>query len=116
MICDSVGSSLCMLVESYSFGVTSMYQSRTYILMINGFWFHLQGFFNFTSRRPRHLLQILELGYSVMYNDVDMVWLADPFLYLKGKHDVYFMDDMAAVSLSSRYLSCFIEILLYFYF
>lgn len=33
-----------------------------------------------------------------MYNDVDMVWLADPFPYLKGKHDVYFTDDMTAVS------------------
>ncbi|KAL5662067.1 hypothetical protein ACJX0J_029192, partial [Zea mays] len=55
------------------------------------------GFFNFTSRRPRHLLQILELGYSVMYNDVDMVWLADPFAYIVENHDVYFMDDMAPV-------------------
>ncbi|CAN4111512.1 unnamed protein product [Withania somnifera] len=43
----------------------------------------------------QHLLQILEL--DVMYNDVDMVWLADPFPYLKGEHDIYFMDDMAAV-------------------
>lgn len=34
-----------------------------------------------------------------MYNDVDMVWLADPFPYLEGEHDVYFMDDMAFVSL-----------------
>ncbi|KAE8813303.1 fucoside alpha-3-galactosyltransferase [Hordeum vulgare] len=59
--------------------------------------FGSQGFFNFTSRRPRHLLQILELGYSVMYNDVDMVWLADPFPYLVGNHDVYFMDDMTEV-------------------
>ncbi|XP_042504347.1 UDP-D-xylose:L-fucose alpha-1,3-D-xylosyltransferase MGP4-like isoform X2 [Macadamia integrifolia] len=59
--------------------------------------FGSQGFFNFTSRRPRHLLQILELGYNVMYNDVDMVWLADPFPYLQGYHDVYFTDDMAAV-------------------
>ncbi|GFY92478.1 nucleotide-diphospho-sugar transferase family protein [Actinidia rufa] len=59
--------------------------------------FGSQGFFNFTSRRPRHLLQILELGYNVMYNDVDMVWLADPFPYLQGKHDVYFTDDMVAV-------------------
>jgi hypothetical protein len=57
----------------------------------------VQGFFNFTSRRPRHLLQILELGYSVMYNDVDMVWLADPFPYIVGDHDVYFMDDMTPV-------------------
>ncbi|KAL1546376.1 UDP-D-xylose:L-fucose alpha-1,3-D-xylosyltransferase mgp4 [Salvia divinorum] len=59
--------------------------------------FGSQGFFNFTARRPQHLLQILELGYNVMYNDVDMVWLEDPFPYLEGKHDVYFMDDMAYV-------------------
>ncbi|CAD6333942.1 unnamed protein product [Miscanthus lutarioriparius] len=59
--------------------------------------FGSQGFFNFTSRRPRHLLQILELGYSVMYNDVDMVWLADPFPYVVENHDVYFMDDMTPV-------------------
>ncbi|MQM10376.1 hypothetical protein Taro_043269 [Colocasia esculenta] len=59
--------------------------------------FGSQGFFNFTSRRPRHLLHILELGYNVMYNDVDMVWLADPFPYMEGNHDVYFTDDMAAV-------------------
>ncbi|KAJ9681320.1 hypothetical protein PVL29_020279 [Vitis rotundifolia] len=59
--------------------------------------FGSMGFFNFTSRRPRHLLNILELGYNVMYNDVDMVWLADPFPYLQGNHDVYFTDDMAAV-------------------
>ncbi|GAA0157022.1 transferase [Lithospermum erythrorhizon] len=59
--------------------------------------FGSMGFFNFTSRRPRHLLQILELGYNVMYNDVDMVWLADPFPYLEGNHDIYFTDDMTAV-------------------
>jgi len=33
-----------------------------------------------------------------MYNDVDMVWMADPFPYLVGNHDVYFTDDMTAVS------------------
>ncbi|KAK7255902.1 hypothetical protein RIF29_29329 [Crotalaria pallida] len=38
--------------------------------------FTVQGFFNFTARKPSHLLKILELGYNVMYNDVDMVWLA----------------------------------------
>lgn len=63
-----------------------------------------QGFFNFTSRRPRHLLHILELGYNVMYNDVDMVWLGDPFTYLKGDHDVYFTDDMAEVCSIGFYL------------
>ena len=57
----------------------------------------VQGFFNFTARRPQHLLNIVELGYNVMYNDVDMVWLKDPFPYLEGNHDIYFMDDVAAV-------------------
>ncbi|KAJ7962490.1 Glycosyltransferase [Quillaja saponaria] len=59
--------------------------------------FGSKDFINFAARRPRHLLQILELGYNVMYNDVDMVWLADPFPYLLGIHDIYFTDDMAAV-------------------
>ncbi|EOA20914.1 hypothetical protein CARUB_v10001249mg [Capsella rubella] len=59
--------------------------------------FGSQGFFNFTARRPQHLLQILELGYNVMYNDVDMVWLKDPFQYFVGKHEAYFMDDMTAI-------------------
>ncbi|WZZ27796.1 hypothetical protein YC2023_011197 [Brassica napus] len=59
--------------------------------------FGSQGFYNLTSRRPQHLLDILELGYNVMYNDVDMVWLQDPFKYLQGSQDVYFMDDMTAI-------------------
>ncbi|EFH70914.1 hypothetical protein ARALYDRAFT_892838 [Arabidopsis lyrata subsp. lyrata] len=42
-------------------------------------------------------LEHLELGYNVMYNDVDMVWLQDPFQYLQGSHDAYFMDDMIAI-------------------
>jgi hypothetical protein len=65
----------------------------------------VQGFFNFTSRRPRHLLQILELGYAVMYNDVDMVWLADPFPYIVGTHDVYFMDDMTEVCIIAVFVT-----------
>ncbi|KAJ4823973.1 UDP-D-xylose:L-fucose alpha-1,3-D-xylosyltransferase mgp4 [Turnera subulata] len=59
--------------------------------------FGSQGFFNITSRRAWHLLQILELGYNVMLSDVDMVWLGDPFAYLEGSHDVYFMDDIPAI-------------------
>ncbi|KAL0712224.1 hypothetical protein Bca4012_019202 [Brassica carinata] len=64
--------------------------------------FGSQGFFNLTSRRPEHLLQLLELGYNVMYNDVDMVWLQDPFPYLEGNHDVYFMDDKTTIKPLSR--------------
>ncbi|CAN6853055.1 unnamed protein product [Brassica oleracea] len=59
--------------------------------------FGSKGFFKFTSRRPRHLLQLLELGYNVMYNDVDMVWLQDPFQYLEGSHDAYFADDRTTI-------------------
>ncbi|KAL0854669.1 hypothetical protein Bca101_059821 [Brassica carinata] len=59
--------------------------------------FGSKGFFNFTSRRPQHLLQLLELGYNVMYNDVDMVWLQDPFQYLQGSHDAYFTDDRTRI-------------------
>ncbi|XP_020580848.1 UDP-D-xylose:L-fucose alpha-1,3-D-xylosyltransferase MGP4-like isoform X2 [Phalaenopsis equestris] len=29
-----------------------------------------------------------------MYNDVDMVWLSDPFPYLEGHLDIYFTNDM----------------------
>ncbi|KAJ7962489.1 Glycosyltransferase [Quillaja saponaria] len=54
---------------------------------------------NHQDKKAASLLQILDLGYNVMYNDVDMVWLADPFPLLQGNHDVYFTDDMAAVSL-----------------
>ncbi|XP_018474439.2 UDP-D-xylose:L-fucose alpha-1,3-D-xylosyltransferase 1 [Raphanus sativus] len=54
-------------------------------------------FFNFTSRRPQHLLQLLELGYNVMFNDVDMVWMQDPFQYLEGSHDAYFTDDRTTI-------------------
>ena len=42
-------------------------------------------------------MQLLELGYNVMYNDVDMVWLQDPFQYLEGSHDAYFTDDRTRV-------------------
>ncbi|WZZ84280.1 hypothetical protein YC2023_112859 [Brassica napus] len=59
--------------------------------------FGSKGFFKFTSLRPRHLLQLLELGYNVMYNDVDMVWLQDPFQYVEGSHDAYFADDRTTI-------------------
>ena len=40
------------------------------------------------DRDSLNLLHMLELGYNVMYNDVDMVWLDDPFWYLEGNQDV----------------------------
>ena len=42
-----------------------------------------------------------------MYNDVDMIWMADPFPYLEGDHDVYFTDDMTAVRTQNLLLTFF---------
>ncbi|CAK9874452.1 unnamed protein product [Sphagnum jensenii] len=54
------------------------------------------GLFNLTSCRP-HLLAILQLGYVVLYNDVDLAWLADPFPLFEGHRDIFLSDDLAVV-------------------
>ncbi|KAH7301408.1 hypothetical protein KP509_23G024800 [Ceratopteris richardii] len=80
------------LQEEHKFG--SHFARHTFV--------YLLGFCDFTSRRPRHLLSILEFGYSVLYNDVDMVWVKDPFPYFKEHYDLYFTDDINVVSLHYR--------------
>jgi rhamnogalacturonan II specific xylosyltransferase len=65
----------------------------------------LQGLFNLTSCRP-HLLAILQLGYAVLYNDVDLVWLADPFPLFEGHHDIFLSDDLAEVFLGLTFACC----------
>ena len=50
-------------------------------------------------------------GVYLIYNDVETVWLVDPLPYLQGSHDVYFTDDMAAVStptLLLTYAMCYL--------
>ncbi|GAQ83555.1 hypothetical protein KFL_001520250 [Klebsormidium nitens] len=51
------------------------------------------GFFLMTERRPDYLRAILQLGVNVFYNDLDMVWLADPFPSMSGDYDVWVQDD-----------------------
>ncbi len=65
----------------------------------------LQGLFNLTSCRP-HLLAILQLGYAVLYNDVDLVWLADPFPLFEGHRDIFLSDDLAVVILGLTFACC----------
>ncbi len=65
----------------------------------------LQGLFNLTSCRP-HLLAILQLGYAVLYNDVGLVWLADPFPLFEGHHDIFLSDDLAVVILGLTFACC----------
>ncbi|RZC91169.1 hypothetical protein C5167_027235 [Papaver somniferum] len=58
-------------------------ENQSLIILVSGFMYAVSnGFFNFTSRRPRHLLHLLKLGYNVMYNDVDMVWLEETPLHI----------------------------------
>jgi len=42
---------------------------------------------NLVSRRPRHLLRILEVHPNIIYTDIDTVWLGDPRPYISGEYD-----------------------------
>lgn len=50
---------------------------------------------NVVWRRPHHLLSLLERGCTVLYVDVDTVWLKDPFLDIAARpaHDLYLVQD-----------------------
>ena len=51
------------------------------------------------SKKKKMIMMSLNLrGIYLMYNGIDTVWLANPFSYLQGCHNVYFTDDMVAVS------------------
>jgi hypothetical protein len=65
----------------------------------------LQGLFNLTLCRP-HLLAILQRGYTALYNDVGMVWLADPFPLFEGHHDIFRSGDLAVVILGLTFACC----------
>lgn len=67
----------------------------TYIPKANGSAhdFGSLGFFLMTERRPDYLRAILQLGVNVFYNDLDMVWLGDPFPSMTGDYDVWVQDD-----------------------
>jgi rhamnogalacturonan II specific xylosyltransferase len=51
------------------------------------------GFFLMTERRPDYLRAVLRLGVNVLYNDLDMVWLKNPFPAFTGDYDVWVNDD-----------------------
>lgn len=53
------------------------------------------GFSQLVNTRPRRLLYLLNKGCSVLYVDVDTVWLKDPFhdIDAAGQHDIYLTDD-----------------------
>merc|ERR1712194_214997 len=48
-----------------------------------------------TGKRPLQILHFLELGCTVLYTDIDTVWLGDVFedIAAAGSHDLYITDD-----------------------
>lgn len=46
--------------------------------------------------KPKYILALLNLNVSVLYNDVDMVWLQDPYKHFIGDLDVWLQEDSVA--------------------
>jgi rhamnogalacturonan II specific xylosyltransferase len=45
------------------------------------------------SSRPRRLLPHLEMKRNILYTDTDIVWLKNPFDYIKGDYDIWLQVD-----------------------
>lgn len=54
-----------------------------------------EGFVRLVTRRSRRIARFLEHGCSVLYADIDTVWLRSPFddIDAAGEHEIYFTDD-----------------------
>ena len=50
----------------------------------SAFNFRTAGFSAIVNRRPTYLQIILQLGYDVLYTDVDTIWLQDPLPFLSN--------------------------------
>ncbi|XP_071792415.1 uncharacterized protein [Asterias amurensis] len=59
--------------------------------------FDSEDYRKFVNKRPSYILSFLEKGYNVLFTDVDMFWLKDPFPFFDGDFD------MALARDSSRY-------------
>ncbi|XP_060593891.1 uncharacterized protein LOC132748327 [Ruditapes philippinarum] len=46
-------------------------------------------FSKLVSQRPTHILRHLTKGVNILYSDIDMVWLKNPFPYFKGDFDMW---------------------------
>ncbi len=45
------------------------------------------------NQRPYYIKKYLQRGMNVLFNDVDIVWLGDPFPHLEGDYDVFLEED-----------------------
>eukprot|EP00929_Paragymnodinium_shiwhaense_P113084 TRINITY_DN8134_c0_g1_i4.p1 TRINITY_DN8134_c0_g1~~TRINITY_DN8134_c0_g1_i4.p1 ORF type:complete len:437 (-),score=79.61 TRINITY_DN8134_c0_g1_i4:9-1319(-) len=53
------------------------------------------GYSRLVHRRPQRILSYLQQGCTVLYADIDAVWIKDPFqdIAAAGEHDLYLVDD-----------------------
>mmetsp|Transcript_152070 Transcript_152070/g.369312 ORF Transcript_152070/g.369312 Transcript_152070/m.369312 type:complete len:335 (-) Transcript_152070:171-1175(-) len=75
--------------------------------------FNSKAYNEIVSQRPRQIMHFLEQGCSVLYSDIDMAWLQNPFdaISRAGDYEMYVTDDRdkKPASLTSTYLcSCFL--------
>ncbi|XP_045202341.2 uncharacterized protein LOC123555817 [Mercenaria mercenaria] len=47
------------------------------------------AFSTLVSARPSHILNYLKMGINVLYSDIDMVWMQNPFPYFTGDFDMW---------------------------
>jgi rhamnogalacturonan II specific xylosyltransferase len=48
-----------------------------------------KDFSKLVSQRPTHILRHLTKGINILYSDIDMVWLQNPFPYFTGDFDMW---------------------------
>lgn len=46
------------------------------------------------NQRYAYVKEFLDNGTSVLFSDADMVWLANPFRYFRGRYDIYVAEDI----------------------
>lgn len=57
--------------------------------------YNSSGYGNVVWERPKHIVSLLRVGCSVLYVDIDTVWMKDPFPEIEaaGSADLYIADD-----------------------
>mmetsp|Transcript_119454 Transcript_119454/g.349452 ORF Transcript_119454/g.349452 Transcript_119454/m.349452 type:complete len:322 (-) Transcript_119454:32-997(-) len=87
---------------------SDFYEVRTQ----DGHPFGSQAYKKVVSQRPRQIRHFLEQGCSVLYSDIDMAWVEDPFREISraGNFDMYVTDDSPEKKglVSDNLCSCFL--------
>ena len=55
--------------------------------------FDSSAYKNFVNKRPRYILDILKRGHNVLFSDVDIVWIANPYGFFQETFDIHILQD-----------------------